>query len=74
MACPFVVPVLVVLVAPVSVATGNFPQLTDEQKQCLADHGLTLGQKPADGSRDAFKAAAEACGAHRAHTWGRPTI
>ena len=27
------------------------PQLTDEQKQCLADHGVTPQQKPADGTR-----------------------
>jgi hypothetical protein len=47
------------------------PQLTDEQKQCLADHGITPLQKPADGTRPtpptdeqraAHRAAAEACG------------
>jgi hypothetical protein len=41
---------------------GDHPALTDAQKQCLADHGVTLGQRPADGSREAFRAAAEACG------------
>jgi hypothetical protein len=50
------------------------PELTDAQKQCLADHGVTLPQRPADGStgerpapptaeqRDALRAAAAACG------------
>ena len=47
------------------------PQLSDEQKQCLADHGVTLPTRPADGTRPtpptddqraAFRAAAEACG------------
>ena len=47
------------------------PQLTDAQKQCLADHGVTPPQKPADGTRPtpptdeqraAHQAAAEACG------------
>ena len=47
------------------------PQLTDEQKQCLADHGVTPPTKPADGATRtpptadqiaAMKAAAEACG------------
>jgi hypothetical protein len=47
------------------------PQLTEDQKQCLVDHGVTLGQKPADGTpwtpptdaeRAARQAAAEACG------------
>ena len=51
--------------------TRPHPQLTDAQKQCLADHGVTLPQKPADGTRPtpptdeqraAFRAAAEACG------------
>jgi hypothetical protein len=51
--------------------THPHPQLSDAQKQCLADNGVTLGQRPADGSRPtppteaeraAFKAAAEACG------------
>jgi hypothetical protein len=44
--------------------------LTDAQKQCLADQGITLPERPADGSRpqlsqeqrDALKAAAKACG------------
>ena len=47
------------------------PQLTDEQKQCLADQGITAPTKPADGATRtpptadqmaAFKAAAEKCG------------
>ena len=47
------------------------PQLSDTQKQCLADQGVTLPERPADGTkptpltddqRAAFKAAAEACG------------
>lgn len=47
------------------------PQLTDDQKQCLVDNGVTLPAKPADGPRPtppsdgqraAFKAAAAACG------------
>ena len=50
---------------------GVRPALTDAQKQCLVDHGVTFGQKPADGTRPtpptdaeraAFRAAAEACG------------
>ena len=47
------------------------PGLTDAQKQCLADQGVTLPQKPADGTkpaprsdadRAALQAAAAACG------------
>ena len=47
------------------------PQLSDDQKQCLANQGVTLPQRPADGTRPtpptdeqraALKAAAEACG------------
>jgi hypothetical protein len=50
------------------------PELTDAQKQCLADHGVTLPIRPAAGStgvapvrptdeqREAFRQAAEACG------------
>jgi len=47
------------------------PELTDAQKQCLADHGVTPPVKPADGTRptpptdaqrEAFRAAATACG------------
>jgi hypothetical protein len=49
---------------------GGRPALTDAQKQCLADQGVTVPEKPADGSRpqrsqeqkDAMKAAAQACG------------
>ena len=48
------------------------PQLTDTQKQCLADHGVTLPTPPTPGSgerpqpptaeqREAFHAAAQAC-------------
>ena len=50
---------------------GAHPPLTDEQRRCLADHGVTLPPRPADGQRgqppsqadrDALRAAAEACG------------
>ncbi len=53
---------------------GLRPQLSDTQKQCLADHGVTLPERPAnpeagtrpapptDEQRAAFRAAAEACG------------
>jgi hypothetical protein len=50
---------------------GARPPLTDEQRQCLADHGVPLPPRPADGQRrqppsqadrDALRAAAEACG------------
>jgi hypothetical protein len=44
--------------------------LTDEQRQCLAEHGVTLPPRPADGSRpevsaetrDALRQAAAECG------------
>jgi hypothetical protein len=51
--------------------SGPRPMLTDDQKQCLADHGVTPPARPADGTRpapptdaerQAFRAAAEACG------------
>ena len=46
------------------------PALTDDQRQCLADHGITPPTPAADGTRTpptddqraAFRAAAEACG------------
>jgi hypothetical protein len=50
------------------------PALTDAQKQCLADQGVTLPRRPADGAtgerpapptaeqREAFQKAAAACG------------
>jgi hypothetical protein len=44
------------------------PQVTDAQKQCLTDHGVTLpatGERPqglTDEQRAAFRAAAQACG------------
>lgn len=41
------------------------PQLTDEQKQCLEDAGVSKpaeGQRPTDEQREAFRAAAEKCG------------
>ena len=49
---------------------GGRPQLTDEQKACLAEQGVTPPERPADGTRTpptdeqraAMKAAAEACG------------
>jgi hypothetical protein len=49
---------------------GPRPHLTDEQRQCLADQGVTPPERPADGTRvrpteeqrAALKAAAEACG------------
>lgn len=49
----------------------NRPRLTDAQKQCLADQGVTLPARPAAGERPAMptsdqiaalKAAAAACG------------
>ena len=56
--------------ADTGTASGSRPQITDAQKQCLADQGVTPPVKPADGSRpeltqeqrDALRAAAEACG------------
>jgi hypothetical protein len=51
--------------------TGGAPRtLTEAQQQCLADQGVTLPARPADGSRpvltqeqhDALRRAAEACG------------
>ncbi len=53
---------------------GPRPQLTDEQRQCLGDQGVTPPERPVDGApvrpsdeqraerRAAMKAAAEACG------------
>ena len=46
------------------------PALTDAQRQCLAEQGVTLPTRPADGTRPqlteeqraALRAAAEACG------------
>ena len=41
------------------------PQLTDEQKACLEQAGVTKpaeGQRPTDEQREAFEAAAESCG------------
>jgi hypothetical protein len=50
------------------------PALTDDQRQCLADQGVTVPERPAEGAdpstrvkptgaeRGAFRAAAEACG------------
>ena len=52
-------------------AHGPRPALTDAQRQCLADQGVTLPGRPADGTRPApptdeqraaLRAAAEACG------------
>jgi hypothetical protein len=62
--------------APSATAPDGSPRphrapLTDDQKQCLANQGVTLPTKPADGTRpapptdaerQAFRAAAEACG------------
>jgi hypothetical protein len=55
---------------PARPGPGLRPQLTDEQKQCLADQGVTPPERSADGTRvrptdeqrAAFAAAAEACG------------
>ena len=56
---------------PANEGVRTRPVLTDEQKQCLADQGVTVPEKPADGTRPprptdeqraAFRAAAEACG------------
>ena len=52
------------------VSTGRRPMLTDAQKQCLSDQGVTLPQPSTSGERpqlsqeqrDAFRAAAQACG------------
>src|SRR5262245_54425210 len=49
---------------------GLRPALTDDQRQCLADHGVTPPTPAADGTRSrptddqraAFRAAAQACG------------
>jgi hypothetical protein len=53
---------------------GPRPALTDDQRQCLADQGVTVPERPAEGAdpstrvkptgaeRGAFRAAAEACG------------
>jgi len=41
------------------------PQLTDEQRACLEQAGVTKpaeGQRPTDEQREAFKTAAESCG------------
>lgn len=53
------------------------PRLSDTQRQCMADQGVTLPERPADGSgerpaplteeqRAARREAAEACGIERA--------
>jgi hypothetical protein len=52
------------------VSTGRRPMLSDAQKQCLSDQGVTLPQPSSSGERpqvsqeqrDAFRAAAQACG------------
>ena len=57
------------------VSSGPRRMLTDAQKQCLSDHGVTLPQPPASGERpqfspeqrDALRAAAEACGIEFRH-------
>jgi len=70
------VPLLIGVLAPLASAQTDPtpdgphpPKLTDAQKTCLTQHGVTLptpGQKPAnpptDAQRAAFKAAAQACG------------
>jgi hypothetical protein len=56
-------------------APAVHPRLTDEQRQCLTEHGVTLPVRPADGSRPALtqdqraalRRAAEACGLLRGH-------
>ena len=56
---------------PAPRARSARPALTDEQKTCLSDNGVTLPERPSDGSRPtppteeqraAMKAAAETCG------------
>ena len=56
---------------PIPQGHGLRPQLTDAQKACLAEQGVTLPVRPADGTmpappseeqRAAMKAAAQACG------------
>ena len=70
------VPLLIGVLAPLASAQTDTtpghprpPQLTDAQKACLTQHGVTLpapGQKlsgpPTDAQRAAFEAAAKACG------------
>ncbi len=44
---------------------GHRPELTDEQKACLEDAGVTKpaeGQRPTEEQREQFRAAAEGCG------------
>jgi hypothetical protein len=69
---------LVVTLAPLAGAQtpdpgspGGHPQLTDAQKACLTQHGVQVPAKPAagqqptrptDAQRQAFEAAAKACG------------
>jgi hypothetical protein len=59
---------------PIPATRGPCPVLTDEQRQCLANQGVTLPERPAnpgtgerpqppsDEQRAAFRAAAAACG------------
>ena len=57
------------------VSTGPRHMLTDAQKQCLSDHGVSLPEPSATGERpqfspeqrDALRAAAEACGIEFPH-------
>jgi hypothetical protein len=66
------VPLLIGLMAPLASAQTDSspdgphrPQLTDAQKTCLSQQGVTppaQGQKPTDAQRTAFQAAAKACG------------
>jgi hypothetical protein len=70
------VPLLIGVLAPLAAAQTDTspdgphrPKLTDAQKTCLSQHGVTLptpGQKPpsppTDAQRAAFQAAAKACG------------
>jgi len=42
---------------------GHGPRLTDEQRQCLEDAGVTRPEgRPTEAQRDAMRAAAESCG------------
>ena len=47
---------------------GNRPQLTDTQKQCLKDQGITRPIRPLTPEKiAALKAAAQACGISRSN-------
>jgi hypothetical protein len=59
----------------IPVSTNRRPMLSDAQKQCLSDQGVTLPQPSASGERpqlsqeqrEAFRAAAQECGIELRH-------